>query len=67
MRSVSQKSWSRLQCWAVDHEAYDQLDKSFNNPEGPENGDVSKTHRESVRDAPQLQKEDPSVAGTAWC
>ena len=34
MRSVSQKSWSSLQCWAVDHEAYDQLDKSFNNPEG---------------------------------
>ena len=32
MRSVSQKSWSR--CWAVDHEAHDQLDKSFNNPEG---------------------------------
>ena len=24
MRSVSQKSWSR--CWAVDHEAYDQLE-----------------------------------------
>ena len=32
MRSASQKSWSRLQCWVVDHEAYDQLDKSFNNP-----------------------------------
>ena len=32
MRSVSQKSWSR--CWAVEHEAHDQLDKSFNNPEG---------------------------------
>ena len=28
---------------------------------------VSKTHRESVRDAAQLQKEDPSVAGIAWC
>ena len=32
MRSVSQRSWSR--CWVVDHEAHDQLDKSFNNPEG---------------------------------
>ena len=28
MRSVSQKTWSR--CWAVDHEAHDQLDKRFN-------------------------------------
>ena len=28
---------------------------------------VSKTHRESVRDAVQLQKDDPSVAGTEWC
>ena len=34
IHSVSQKSWSSRQCWAVDHETYDQLDKSFNNPEG---------------------------------
>ena len=32
VRSVSQTSRSR--CCAVDHEAHDQLDKSFTNPEG---------------------------------
>ena len=56
MRSVSKKSWSR--CWAVDHEAYDQLDKRFNNPEGAR----CQQNAQSVRDAAQLQNEDPSVA-----
>ena len=58
MCSVSQKSWSS--CWAVDHEAHDQLDKSFNNPEGARC--QQKAQIESVSDAAQLQKEDPSVA-----
>ena len=61
MRSVSQKSRSR--CWAVDHEAHDQLDKSLNNPEGARC--QQNAQRESVSDAPQLQREDPSVAQLA--
>ena len=57
MRSVSQKSWSR--CWAVDHEAHDQLDKSFNNPEGARS--AKRTERVLATAAHSCKRKTPAL------